>query len=105
MRESKGTVVYCNHKDCLHITFFENGPQQPPGRTPADWDKGYIGFCAREVIGIKPRVLENLKMKLVVPECTNYARRKDWRIHLPSPEDIAKRGGRTLGSQEHDASR
>ena len=101
MSEPKGVVVFCDHKDCLHIAFFEDGPKHPPGRAPADWDEGFVGFCSREVIGIKPRVLEDLKMKLVIPECKNYARRHDWRIHLPYPDEIAKRGGRTLGSQEH----
>ena len=105
MREPKGTVIYCNHKECLHLIFFEEGPKHPPGRAPADWDEGYPGYCGKKAIGVKVRVVEDLKLKLVIPECLSYARRKDWRIHLPDPGYIAKHGGRILGSQEHDSSR
>lgn len=105
MSEPKGTIVFCDHKDCLHLTFFENGPQHPPGRAPVDWDKGFAGFCSREAIGIKVRVIETYvgaKVKYVLPECKNYARRKDWRIHLPYPDSI--KGGRILKNQEHGPS-
>ena len=99
------TEIYCNHEGCLHFKAFEDGPKHLPGFNPADWDKGYPGYCLKETIGIKVKIIEDLKMKEVIPECRCYASRKDWRIHLPDPSDIAKRGGRLLGSQEHDASR
>jgi len=93
--------VYCDHKDCLHLMFFDE-PRHPPGRAPADWDPGYSGCCGREVIGIKVRVIEDLKKKFVIPECRNYARRKDWRIKLPYPDEIAQRSQKKiLSSQEH----
>lgn len=97
-------VVLCNHKDCLYYQDLEE-PQHLPGKTPHKWDKGFSGYCTKETIGIVVREIKTYQVHYVIPECQSYARRKDWRMHLPSPEDIAKRGGRLLGSQEHDSSR
>ena len=98
------TQVLCNHKGCLHWHPLEK-PENLPGKIPQDWDEGFSGECLKEVIGIKVREIHSKDFHYAVPECQSYARRHDWRIHLPYPDDIAKRGGRILGSQEHDSSR
>jgi len=109
--EPEGTIVYCNHKKCLHLKFFEDGPRHPPSlNRPQDWDEGYVGYCTKKIIGIKVRVIETKSpsgadMRYTIPECRMYACGTDWRIHLPYPDQIAQRGGRLLGSQEHDSSR
>lgn len=97
--------VYCDHEGCLHFRAFKDGPKHLPGFKPYDWDKGYPGYCLKETIGIQVKIIEGGKVKHTIPGCQCHSRRKDWRIHLPYPDEIAKRGGRQLGSQEHDSSR
>ena len=92
--------ILCNHKGCLHWRQLEK-PENLPGLAPMDWDEGFSGECLKEVIGVKVREIDSKDFHYVIPECRCYARRKDWRLHLPYPDAIAQRGGRELGSQEH----